>query len=131
MGRNSELIRQWTLLQKVAGARDSTIPNLAEALGVSTRTIRRDLAALQEAGFPVYDDARNGSNSSVVKIVSAGAFGAWIDRQARRIDQMPLLGVDPELLDFSQGVAQSLRTTAAMNRTSSHTGAEYRAAGWR
>ncbi len=55
MGRNSELIRQWTLLQRVAGSRDQTIPGLSQLLGVSTRTIRRDLAALQEAGFPIYD----------------------------------------------------------------------------
>lgn len=54
--------------------------------------------------------------SSDLKFVSAGAFGAWIDRQARRIDQLPLLGVDPELLDYSQGVAKSLRVTAAKQR---------------
>ena len=29
---------------------------LADELGVTTRTIRRDLAALQEAGFPLYDE---------------------------------------------------------------------------
>jgi hypothetical protein len=54
--------------------------------------------------------------SSDLKFVSAGAFGAWIDRQARRIDQLPLLNVDPELLDYSQGVAKSLRVTAAKQR---------------
>jgi proteasome accessory factor B len=61
MGRNSEQIRQWTLLQQIATARGNTIPRLADDLGVSTRTIRRDLDALQEAGFPVYDDVVNGS----------------------------------------------------------------------
>ena len=74
MGRNSELIRQWTLLQKVASARDWTIPKLAEALGVSTRTIRRDLAALQEAGFPVYDHAGDGSKFWRVESKSLGAL---------------------------------------------------------
>lgn len=74
MGRNSELIRQWTLLQKVAGARDNTIPKLAAALGVSTRTIRRDLAALQEAGFPVYDDTVNGTKFWRVETKSLGAL---------------------------------------------------------
>ena len=75
MGRNSELIRQWTLLQKVASARDWTIPKLSEALGVSTRTIRRDLAALQEAGFPVYDhDAGDGSKFWRVESKSLGAL---------------------------------------------------------
>ena len=33
-----------------------SIDVLAQDLDVTTRTIRRDLAALQEAGFPLYDD---------------------------------------------------------------------------
>jgi proteasome accessory factor B len=61
MGRNSELIRQWTLLRQLAASRTSTIPKLAADLAVTTRTIRRDLAALQAAGFPIYDDTVNGA----------------------------------------------------------------------
>ena len=49
MGRNSELIRQWTLLRQLAATRTNTIPKLAEDLNVTTRTVRRDLAALQTA----------------------------------------------------------------------------------
>ena len=56
MPRNAEVIRQWTLLKELEGSRTSTIDGLAERTGVSTRTIRRDLIALQEAGFPIYDD---------------------------------------------------------------------------
>ena len=56
MARNAEVIRQWTLLKELEGSRTSTIDGLAERTGVSTRTIRRDLIALQEAGFPIYDD---------------------------------------------------------------------------
>src|SRR6185369_4573460 len=33
-----------------------TIDDLASLCAVTTRTIRRDLQALEEAGFPVYDD---------------------------------------------------------------------------
>ena len=54
--RNAEVIRQWTLLKELEGSRTSTIDGLADRTGVSTRTIRRDLIALQEAGFPIYDD---------------------------------------------------------------------------
>jgi hypothetical protein len=54
--RNAEVIRQWTLLKELEGSRTSTIDGLAERTGVSTRTIRRDLIALQEAGFPIYDE---------------------------------------------------------------------------
>ena len=64
MHRNRELIRQWNLLQAMARGRDSTIPKLAADLDVSTRTIRRDLNALQEAGFPIYDDDANGASAN-------------------------------------------------------------------
>jgi predicted DNA-binding transcriptional regulator YafY len=64
MHRNRELIRQWTLLQTLARSRDATIPKLATDLAVSTRTIRRDLNALQEAGFPIYDDDTNGGSKT-------------------------------------------------------------------
>lgn len=56
MARNAEVIRQWTLLKELEASRTNTIDALAERTGVSTRTIRRDLIALQEAGFPIYDD---------------------------------------------------------------------------
>ena len=58
MPRNAEVIRQWTILREVERARGSgvTIDDLATLGEVTTRTIRRDLQALQEAGFPLYDD---------------------------------------------------------------------------
>ena len=58
MPRNAEVIRQWTILRDVERARGSgvTIDDLATLCEVTTRTIRRDLQALQEAGFPLYDD---------------------------------------------------------------------------
>ena len=56
MARNQEVIRQWKLLHALEASRNGvTLDTLAEDLGVTTRTIRRDLAALQEAGFPLYD----------------------------------------------------------------------------
>ena len=60
MGRNKELIRQWTMLQKLA-ARRTTISTLVGELKVTSRTIRRDLDALQAAGFPIYDETVNGT----------------------------------------------------------------------
>src|SRR5215510_13129369 len=57
MPRNAEVIRQWTILRDIERARGGvTIDDLAARCGVSTRTIRRDLQALEEAGFPLYDD---------------------------------------------------------------------------
>lgn len=57
MPRNQEVIRQWKVLHALESSRHgATIDALADDLGVTTRTIRRDLAALQEAGFPLYDE---------------------------------------------------------------------------
>ncbi|MGE5244968.1 MAG: helix-turn-helix transcriptional regulator [Betaproteobacteria bacterium] len=58
MSRNAEVIRQWSILRDIEQARAAgvTIDDLAERCGVTTRTIRRDLQALEAAGFPLYDD---------------------------------------------------------------------------
>lgn len=58
MPRNAEVIRQWTILREVEGARAAgmTIDELAVLCDVTTRTIRRDLQALEAAGFPLFDD---------------------------------------------------------------------------
>jgi len=55
--RNQEVIRQWRVLHLLESSRHgASIDALASELDVTTRTIRRDLAALQEAGFPLYDE---------------------------------------------------------------------------
>lgn len=55
--RNQEVIRQWQILKDVESSRTGvTIHELAERAGVTTRTIRRDLQALQEAGFALFDE---------------------------------------------------------------------------
>ena len=61
MGRNTELIRQWTLLQRIATSARARFPRCRPISESPTRTIRRDLAALQAAGFPIYDEVVNGT----------------------------------------------------------------------
>jgi predicted DNA-binding transcriptional regulator YafY len=39
------------------GERDYTLADLAEAVGVCTRTVRRDIGALEEAGASVWREA--------------------------------------------------------------------------
>jgi proteasome accessory factor B len=52
--RNQEVIRQWNLLRTLEARRHgATVQELAGDLGVVVRTIWRDLAALQEVGFPL------------------------------------------------------------------------------
>lgn len=81
MPRNAEVIRQWTILREIERARGAgvTIDHLASLCDVTTRTIRRDLQALEEAGFPVYDDrshddgrTRWAMNGQAFKGMSAG-----------------------------------------------------------
>jgi predicted DNA-binding transcriptional regulator YafY len=58
--RNAEVIRQWQILREIETRRGGvTIHELAAQVHVSTRTIRRDLQALQEAGFAVYDEGED------------------------------------------------------------------------
>ena len=58
--RNAEVIRQWRILKTIEAGRHTTTTALAEDLGVTERTIRRDIEALQEAGFPLYDEREDG-----------------------------------------------------------------------
>jgi predicted DNA-binding transcriptional regulator YafY len=60
MPRNAEVIRQWSILKELEASRRVTIDDLAERTGVTTRTIRRDLEALQTAGFPLFDEIHDG-----------------------------------------------------------------------
>src|SRR2546427_7542120 len=79
--RNAEVIRQWTILREIERTRGAgvTIDALASLCGVTTRTIRRDLQALEESGFPLYDDrshddgrTRWSINGQVFKGLAAG-----------------------------------------------------------
>ena len=58
--RNTEVIRQWKILKRIEKSRYVTASDLAEEHDVALRTIRRDIEALQEAGFPLYDDKESG-----------------------------------------------------------------------
>jgi DeoR/GlpR family transcriptional regulator of sugar metabolism len=50
--RGSQVVRQWHVLQLLAAGR-RTPESLAVELGVTSRTIRRDLEMLSQAWFPV------------------------------------------------------------------------------
>jgi predicted DNA-binding transcriptional regulator YafY len=73
--RNAEVIRQWTILREIENARAGgvTIDELAALCAVTTRTIRRDLQALEEAGFPLFDD-RSGDDGKTRWRVNGQAF---------------------------------------------------------
>jgi predicted DNA-binding transcriptional regulator YafY len=56
MARNRQLVRQLTILRSLDCRIGRTLRELAEDARVTTRTIRRDLEALQEAGIPLVDE---------------------------------------------------------------------------
>jgi predicted DNA-binding transcriptional regulator YafY len=58
--RNAEVIRQWKILKRIEAGRYVSSRDLVTEHGVSERTIRRDIEALQEAGFPLYDERQEG-----------------------------------------------------------------------
>ena len=54
MNDESPLIRQWILLKTLASRKyGATVKELSQEAGVSLKTIRRDLEAFQQAGFPL------------------------------------------------------------------------------
>ncbi len=54
MARGDQLARQWKIIQTlIASRRGKAVGELAQMVECHTRTVYRDLEALQEAGFPV------------------------------------------------------------------------------
>lgn len=64
MPRNDQVTRQWHLLRQLERPRGATLQELADALPGDfpkhLRTIRRDLAALEAAGFPLLTERADG-----------------------------------------------------------------------
>jgi predicted DNA-binding transcriptional regulator YafY len=61
MPRGDQLSRQWGVLSLVdVHHYGITIESLAQETGSHTRTVRRDLAALERAGFPLYTEEIDG-----------------------------------------------------------------------
>lgn len=64
MPRNDQVTRQWHLLRRLEGSRGETLQELVDSLPddfpKNSRTIRRDLEALEAVGFPLVTDQVNG-----------------------------------------------------------------------
>jgi hypothetical protein len=55
--RGEQLARQWRILRALESNRHGiTVADLAEQEGCQARTVWRDLAGIQEAGFPLYSE---------------------------------------------------------------------------
>ena len=47
------------------------------------------------------------------KMKTWGQLASWMEKYARRIDRLPLLNIDPEMLDYGQNVSYDLRGAAS------------------
>jgi len=99
--RNAEVIRQWTILKELEASRRATIDGLAEQTGVTTRTIRRDLEALQEAGFPLFDETHDGKK-----------YWTLEQKAFKRLDDTAFTLAELSALYFSRTLVECLSGTA-------------------
>ena len=97
MPRNAEVIRQWSILRDLESSRRLTIDDLASRTGVTTRTIRRDLEALQAAGFPLYDETHDGRKYWMLE-----------QRAFRRLDDTGFTLAELSALYFSRTLVECL-----------------------
>src|SRR5215213_2149524 len=100
MPRNAEVSRQWTILKELEASRRATIDGLAAQTGVTTRTIRRDLEALQEAGFPLFDEVHDGKR-----------YWTLEQRAFRRLDETGFNLAELSALYFSRTLVECLAAT--------------------
>ena len=100
MPRNAEVIRQWSILRELEASRRVTIDELAEQTGVTTRTIRRDLEALQTAGFPLFDDVIDGKR-----------YWTLEQKAFRRLDDTGFTLAELSALYFSRTLVECLAAT--------------------
>jgi proteasome accessory factor B len=97
--RGDQLSRVWRLVQLLSGSNGRTLAQLHAELGVTKRTVQRDIAALEQAGFPIESHLRNGT----VRWRFTEGFGA----------ASPVAFTMPELiaLYFSRGLLKPLQGT--------------------
>jgi predicted DNA-binding transcriptional regulator YafY len=98
--RNAEVIRQWSILRDLESSRRLTIDDLAGRTGVTTRTIRRDLEALQAAGFPLFDEVHDGKK-----------YWTLEQRAFRRLDDTSFTLAELSALYFSRTLVECLAAT--------------------
>ena len=100
MPRNAEVIRQWSILRDLESSKRVTIDELAERTRVTTRTIRRDLEALQAAGFPLFDEVYEGKK-----------YWTLEQRAFRRLDDTGFTLAELSALYFSRSLVECLAAT--------------------
>lgn len=99
MSRGDQVTRQWKLIRLLSGKYGRTLAQLRSELGVTKRTVQRDIADLERAGFPVTSENRSGT-----------VFWHFMEG-FRAEDQVSLTLTEQMALYFSRGMFQPLKGT--------------------
>lgn len=99
MPRGDQLARQWKILQYLSISRyGKSVADLAGHLHCHTRTIYRDLDALYDAGFPVYNGKIDGKS-------------LWMADDTSKQPQIPFTLQELMALHFSRGMLKIFKDT--------------------
>jgi predicted DNA-binding transcriptional regulator YafY len=79
--RNAQTLRQWQIVRHCGVNRWSTIESLSRLTERSTKTIRRDIKALREAGFPIEAKKLDEFMPHYLRVA-----GYWINMQPPPLD---------------------------------------------
>src|SRR5688572_22485751 len=113
MPRNAEVIRQWKVLRTLDGGRQGeTVASLSRLCGVTPRTVWRDLAALQEVGFPLIDEKHGGTTRW--KLLPHGLKG--IENSGLTIPELASLYFSRALVQFLAGTPFHEDASSAMEK---------------
>lgn len=85
-------------------------PALAHSMDLAGSSASSGTSASQlyfQSVFALLDDLRMKPKTDGYK--TAGQAAIWYDKYARKIDQLPILGVDPTLLNYGSDIAGALR----------------------
>jgi len=100
MARGDQLARQWKIIQSLISSRlGKSASDLSENLDCHTRTVYRDLEALQAAGFPVYTN-----------VVGGKSIWSLLDTAKNNIP-IPFNLTELMALYFSRGMMGALKDT--------------------
>lgn len=117
MARNNQIIRQWQLLQSLETNRFGLrLDELARQFDVTEMTVRRDLRALRDAGFPIFDNTlEDGSkhwrvnfeviHAPHVAFTPTEVLALYLSRELLR----PLAGTQ-----FAEGIRTSIEKAKSM-----------------
>jgi predicted DNA-binding transcriptional regulator YafY len=113
MPRNAEVIRQWKILRTLEASRQGeSIASLARQCEVTQRTVWRDVAALQEAGFPLVDEKSNGRTRW--KLLPHGLHG--LESSGLTISEVASLYFSRALVQFLAGTPFEQDAESAMDK---------------